>query len=594
MADYKAIHGKNILSIASDLDNAEGEGQIWFNTTSSDYKAIVKVAGAWSTGGNLNLARKYLSGCGTQTAAIVYGGAGDPYKDETEQYNGAAWSEVGDLNVVKILTGAAGVSTAALAIGGRAPDATVNVESWDNSSWTEIANIGTARYSGAACGTSTAALFFGGGAPYKGETEQWNGTSWTEVADLNTDRYSFNGAGTSTAALGAGGVKTGGAQSADNESWNGTSWTELADLNTARYGLSQSGTQDLSLVFGGLNPVTANTEQWDGSSWTEIANLATARRFSGSSSATTNASALMAGGTPGNKNDTEEWNFDTTLAAGVWASGGNTNTVRQESGGIGSATAGSIVSGSDGPGSYTANVESYDGSSWTEVADVDSPRQSSGGMGTQTAGLIVGGYNGSAYVGNSEEWNGTSWAEGSDANDAIGYRGTTGTQTAGLAAGGSAPTQGETEEYNGTSWTEVADYPGAKLGIGAAGTQTAAIFYGGSPVVASSFTYDGSSYSPVSALNTARFYVTSSGATETDAMAMGGDTGSVTGVTETWDGVAWTEQADLSVARGRGANHFQTATQSASLVAAGNNASNARVNTTEEYSRSQNIKVIDD
>ena len=109
MAEYKAIHGKNILSLASDLDNAEGEGQIWFNTTSSDYKAIVKVAGAWSTGGNLNLARKYLSGCGTQTAAIVYGGAGDPYKDETEQYNGAAWSEVGDLNVVEILTGAAGV-----------------------------------------------------------------------------------------------------------------------------------------------------------------------------------------------------------------------------------------------------------------------------------------------------------------------------------------------------------------------------------------------------------------------------------------------------------------------------------------------------
>ena len=42
MADYKAIHGKNILSIASDLDNAEGEGQIWFNTTSSDYKTIIK------------------------------------------------------------------------------------------------------------------------------------------------------------------------------------------------------------------------------------------------------------------------------------------------------------------------------------------------------------------------------------------------------------------------------------------------------------------------------------------------------------------------------------------------------------------------
>ena len=61
MADYKAIHGKNIQSLASDLDNAEGEGQIWFNTTSGDFKTIVKVAGSWSTGGNLNTARQYVN-----------------------------------------------------------------------------------------------------------------------------------------------------------------------------------------------------------------------------------------------------------------------------------------------------------------------------------------------------------------------------------------------------------------------------------------------------------------------------------------------------------------------------------------------------
>ena len=54
MTDYKAIHGKNILHVASDLDDAEGEGQVWFNTTSSDYKTIVKVAGAWATGTALN------------------------------------------------------------------------------------------------------------------------------------------------------------------------------------------------------------------------------------------------------------------------------------------------------------------------------------------------------------------------------------------------------------------------------------------------------------------------------------------------------------------------------------------------------------
>ena len=70
MADYKAIHGKNIQHLASDLDNAEGEGQIWFNTTSSDYKTIVKVAGAWASGGNLNTGRQTLAGTGTQTASV--------------------------------------------------------------------------------------------------------------------------------------------------------------------------------------------------------------------------------------------------------------------------------------------------------------------------------------------------------------------------------------------------------------------------------------------------------------------------------------------------------------------------------------------
>ena len=86
MADYKAIHGKNILSIASDLDNAEGEGQIWFNTTSSDYKTITKVAGAWATGNTMNSARYDLAGSGTQTAALAFGGTTGSVSVATEEF----------------------------------------------------------------------------------------------------------------------------------------------------------------------------------------------------------------------------------------------------------------------------------------------------------------------------------------------------------------------------------------------------------------------------------------------------------------------------------------------------------------------------
>ena len=53
MTTYKAIHGKLVQSLASDPDSAAYEGQMWFNSTSSDYKTITKVAGAWASGGAL-------------------------------------------------------------------------------------------------------------------------------------------------------------------------------------------------------------------------------------------------------------------------------------------------------------------------------------------------------------------------------------------------------------------------------------------------------------------------------------------------------------------------------------------------------------
>ena len=42
MTTYKEIKGKTIQSLASDIANATGEGEIWFNTASSDFKTIIK------------------------------------------------------------------------------------------------------------------------------------------------------------------------------------------------------------------------------------------------------------------------------------------------------------------------------------------------------------------------------------------------------------------------------------------------------------------------------------------------------------------------------------------------------------------------
>ena len=153
MTDYKAIKGKPVLSLASDLDNAEGEGEVWYNTGSGDFKAITKVAGTWSTGVTLNTGRVTAGTSiqGTNTATIVFGG----YTPSTpngqannEEYDGSAWSEEADLNNARWGLSGFGVSTSAMAAIGLNPDSSSMVnynETWDGSSWTEVANINTVR-----------------------------------------------------------------------------------------------------------------------------------------------------------------------------------------------------------------------------------------------------------------------------------------------------------------------------------------------------------------------------------------------------------------------------------------------------------------
>lgn len=167
MADYKEIKGKYVLSIASDLDNVEGEGQIWFNTA-GDFKTIAKVAGAWASGGNLNTASANRGASGTQTAGLVFAGSlNTPPSNAprggviTESYDGAAWTEVGDLNTLRRGPGMGGTQTAAICIAGSQgpPGSAEEVETWDGSSWTEVADINTTREVGASLGPSSTAAF---------------------------------------------------------------------------------------------------------------------------------------------------------------------------------------------------------------------------------------------------------------------------------------------------------------------------------------------------------------------------------------------------------------------------------------------------
>ena len=194
MTDYKAIKGKTILNLASDLDNAEGEGEIWFNTTSSAVKTIVKVAGAWATGGAGNTARDSPAGDGIQTAAFAAGGVTTVNTVLNEHYDGSSWTEVADFNTARSEIFGLGTTAAGLVAGGYiSANQTLN-EEWNGTSWTESGDLNTARRGGASAGTQTAGLIaVGTDGPGGGEhvviCETYDGSSWTEVGDAGTARY---------------------------------------------------------------------------------------------------------------------------------------------------------------------------------------------------------------------------------------------------------------------------------------------------------------------------------------------------------------------------------------------------------------------
>jgi hypothetical protein len=67
--------------------------------------------------------------------------------------------------------------------------------------------------------------------------------------------------------------------------------------------------------------------------------------------------------------------FRSISTAGAWATGGNLNAIKQQSGGAGTQTAALNFGGrSTGSPNVTGQTESYDGTSWTELASMNNAR----------------------------------------------------------------------------------------------------------------------------------------------------------------------------------------------------------------------------
>jgi len=241
--------------------------------------------------------------------------------------------------------------------------------------------------------------------------------------------------------------------------------------------------------------------------------------------------------------------------AGAWATGGNMNSARYILAGAvqGTQNAGLGFGGYQPPPgfNYLTNTESYNGSTWTEVNDLATGKAYLAGAGNQGAAItIVGRLTGSnAQTAQTESWNGTSWSEVNDLNTARGDLAGAGSQTSAIAFGSLTNV---TETWNGTSWTTVPATMNTtrRFLAGSGDDNTAALAIGGeSPaIVANTESYNGSTWTEVNDLNTARSGLAAFGSS-TATLAFGGRTPTPQAVTEIWNGTSWSEDADLSSAR---------------------------------------------
>ena len=484
-----------------------------------------------------------------QTSGIVFGGtnaANTGVSAESDSYDGTNWTETAEMTTGrKQLGGTGSSSTAALAFSGN-PGPGVLTELWNGSSWTEVNELNAQKQSTSCFGTSTAAIAAGGSPPATTTVEQWNGSSWTEVAEMNTQRSRGAGIGTTTDGLVGGGLTPAPANTAVTEAWNGSVWTEVNDMGTARHELASGGTGSAGWAAGGYTTTeVAATEEWSFPS----------------------SPAVQEGDMWFNSSSSTLKGYAVSLPTGTWASGGDLNTARSRFGGAGQATqSAALVFGAGAP--PYGQTEEYNGTAWSEQNDMNTGRYiSPGGAGTQTAALTAGGYNpaGSPVYNtvNSESYNGTSWTEGNNLNEGRIDCVTFGSSTAAILVGGGEASGGpgtvsSVEIYDGTSWTETTNIPTATQEMAGWGIQTSGAIVGGSvdsdPTMKNTTVeWDGTSWSSGGNYSRNNKYFQAFGSSVTAGLAAGGENPGESparlSIAAAYNGTSWSEVAELSSAR---------------------------------------------
>ena len=581
MSTYREIVGKKIKKVSSDPSSGT-EGEMWYNSTTGTLRGPA-VTKAWSSASPQIYANFGGGRAGTQTAALGCGGyASSPNppsgpSSSTSEYDGSSWTlHPASLNTARGALNGCGTQTAAAVFGGQGPypgpgNAT---EEFDGSSWTSTGDLNAGRRNYFGAGTQTAALCAGG---YDGdamnESEEYNGSSWTAGNTLSTSVYYNVGTGTQTAALSIGGYTPPVYPNSQNETeeYNGTSWTAGGTMGTRRAYAGIFCAQTDALVAGGSGPptsVTANAEEYDGTSWAEQTNLSVAKNLTGQAAggtANSTAGVVWNGFGPADSpsanygnNLVEEWNVSTNvITAGAWASGGALNTGRINVSMGGTQTAGIVLGGHTSPGAEPKAVETYNGSAFTSATAIGPySGDYAAYAGSSTAGIIFGG---APYTTTTAEYNG-SWTGGGALSTGRSQLMGAGTgETSAVAIGGftdSTTSTTATEEYGGTSWTG-GGAMSTQRGRGAGfGIETAALVVGGntSPdtaVTANSEEYNGSSWTESGDIFTATGTYIGGWGTQTDGAIVGGANPSYVATTLGYDGTSWSTRPNAAYAAGR-------------------------------------------
>lgn len=507
----------------------------------------------WSAGGNVVQGRDGAIGAGTIPAGLIMGGIypGTTYVALTEEYDGSSWSEVTNLSQARGYANGSGIQTAAWLAGGRQGPPYSNpsqTEEYDGTSWTSGGALATNTRTGSFSGPQTAAWIVGGKQPDESTintiSQFYDGSTWTNGPSNPTAIHNGSGSGTQTAALSYGNTTPPSPNGATTVfKYDGTSWAvNPATLGTARTGTSKgmgpSGTS--AICVAGRNPSASSlTEEFNESintitaaAWASGTNMPEANYGAGSFG--TQTAFVYFGGAPypALTNATREYD------GSAWTTTGNYIGSIKYLSGAGVESAGLGAGGQiPSPGAQTSSAE-YDGSSWTSGNSMSQKRMNTGSTmcGTQPAALIVGGDQFPSTPRSltaCEEYDGTNWSTGGVYPTVIQNTAAAGTQTAGWAAGGildSSPGtvntfSSSTNEYNGSSWTAGGALPAVVCRAGAAGTDTAGLIFSGTPNgptnIATTFGYDGSSWSTRPNMATARQSVGAGGVSSPSTAAIG-------------------------------------------------------------------------